>query len=160
LLLVESFEGLVRVDPATGNRRLAAPNSTFQVAPERIERLLDGRIDHSSFQPDITALFAYDLGTQTDTLFSGVFGGVTRGEGPEFAQLLDITVTADGRLVAYDAIGPTLFVIDPKSGNRRIASGGPGPIGEGPPLPEAVQRPLLVSFQPILEEKTSGRILH
>lgn len=123
LLVSDEFDGLVRIHRASGNRSLDYPVSDFQFNPRRIDLLADGRLVYSLNDPDVGAIYAFDLAGRTNTLLSGSFGGNERGAGEPLVSAGDLTVDYAGNVWVYDPSQAILFRIDPATGDRALISG-------------------------------------
>jgi len=140
LLVMEEYEGLVRVRLADGARTMAYPSTRFIEPPYRFDLLPDGRIVHLA--PGTDALFVFDPRTLVDRPLSGR----GRGEGPAPVALVDVAVAREGAVIVVDAGGPDVLAVDPASGDRELLSG--PQRGEGPGLPTALDRPALAVSAP------------
>jgi len=144
LLVMDQFEGLVRVRLTDGARTLEFPSTLFIEPPVRFDLLADGRIVH--LVPGTDALFVFDPRTRTDAVLSGRGSG----SGAELGALVDLAVAADGTVfvLAFDGEIPAVLAVDPATGNRLLISGGAEGRGAGEPLPTALDRATFATFAP------------
>lgn len=138
LLVMDEYEGLVRVRLADGARALAYPSTLFIEPPYRFDRLPDGRIVH--LVPGTDALFVFDPRTGSDAPLSGR----GRGAGPAFGALADVAVTTDGAAIVIGVAPSTVFAVDLTTGDRTVISG--AGRGAGEELPTGDDRPTLAGF--------------
>ncbi len=140
LLVMEEYEGLVRVSLDHGTRTMVYPSTQFIEPPYRFDRLPDGRVVHLA--PGTDALFVFDPHTRVDAPLSGR----GRGSGPPVGALSDLAVAPDGTVVVVDVMDPAVLAVDPTTGDRTLLTG--PKRGAGPALPTALDRPTLASFAP------------
>lgn len=140
LLVMDEYEGLVRVRLVDGARTLAFPSTLFIEPPVRFDLLPDGRIVHCV--PGTDAVFVFDPRTARDEPLSGR----GRGTGPAFGAVADVAVHPGGTIVALDVGDPALVSVDPATGDRSLVSG--AGRGGGEALPTADDRPTLAVYTP------------
>lgn len=142
LLVMDEFEGLVRVRLTDGVRTMEFPSTLFIEPPLRFDRLPDGRFVHCV--PGTDAVFVFDPRTRVDRPLSGRGSGV----GPALTSVADLVVAPDGTLFVVDVGEPAVVAIDPVTGDRRLVSGGAAQRGNGESLPTALDRPTFATFAP------------
>jgi len=138
LLVMDEYEGLVRIRLEDGARVMAYPSTLFIEPPVRFDRLRDGRIVH--LVPGTDALFVFDPRGPADAPLSGR----GRGGGPAFGALGDVAVAPGGPVLVFDVADPAVYAVDPSTGDRTLVSG--AARGRGPALPTALDRPTLAVF--------------
>ncbi len=138
LLIMDEYEGLVRVRLVDGARTMAFPSTLFIEPPVRFDLPLDGRIVHCI--PGTDAVFVFDPRTGVDAPMSGR----GYGSGHALGALADLAVHPGGGILAIDVGGPALISVDPATGDRTVISGPARGGGEG--LPTAIDRPTLATF--------------
>jgi outer membrane protein assembly factor BamB len=116
-LLVGNDQGILRVDPMTGDRTLVSG---------RPAREWDGvaiASDGTAYAVDriADAVFARPVGGGRFELVSGS----SRGTGPAIAEPKDLAIEMDGALLLVQGIGADamLLRIDPATGDRRLVAG-------------------------------------
>jgi hypothetical protein len=144
LLVMDQFEGLVRVRLTDGVRTAEYPSPLFIEPPLRFDLLADGRIVH--LVPGTDALFVFDPRTRTDAVLSGR----GNGSGAALGAVVDLAVAPDGTVFvfAFDGEIPAVLAVDPATGIRRLISGGAEGRGAGEPLPNALDRATFATFAP------------
>lgn len=120
LWLLLAFEGIIEVRMSTGDRRMAFPNSLFTVVPARFDLLRPTRLVYTANLAGEGTVFQYDTATGQDSIFSGDFGGLSRGQGEPIQTAGDVIVSSDGMVWVYDPEGARLFRIDPETGDRSV----------------------------------------
>lgn len=153
LLVADRFEGLIRVDVATGARERLPAEVAPLATPRRMDLLSVDTLVYAGLDPDVPALWVLNLATGRQQLLSGSFGGVDAGDGPPMAYISDLTVDSVGRLWVYDPVTPALFLISPE-GDRLIVSS--PEVGAGPPLFDAFSRPLMGTWFRAARRRESG----
>lgn len=121
LLVADRFEGLVRVAPVGGSRRVASGFDDLVEGPHRIERLPDGRVLHAFGSGDGRLVSVLDRKLHGATEFSGG----ARGSGPDFVGIVDFMATADGSIYVLDLGLNAVVAVDVSSGDRRIVADDP-----------------------------------
>ncbi len=157
LLVMDQYEGLVRVRLADGLRTMVYPNTSFIEPPIRFDLLRDGRIVH--VLPGTDAVFVFDPRTATDAPLSGR----GRGGGSEMGALSDVAVAPDGTVIVVTVAESAVLAVDPVTGDRTLVSG--AGRGDGPELPTGFDAPTLAGFAaesvpPDLESRRVRRHLH
>lgn len=147
LLYVNGDEGLMSVDPETGNRELIrlmsdetgedictyvmklSPSGSFVVAsPDEFY------FAWASFAGQLgtsRGVMKYDRTTDTCTTISSS-GDTNVGMGPAYSDLLSGLIMVDGSLYGTTFVGEALYRIDPESGQRQIVTKSATPeVGSG-----------------------------
>lgn len=145
LYVLDSVQGLFRVDLATGDRALAAPlpgTLHLAAAPEGALYVVDeegGRLDR------------LDPRTGERTPVSGP----ERGAGPDLLRPRHAAVGPTGEILLVDQ-GGRVLAVTPETGDRRVVSG--PEVGSGPELVD----PLLLALEPqghLVVVERDGRVL-
>lgn len=130
ILIADRFQGIFRMDRATGDLEIAFPSTDFLSSPYNIERLPSGQILHSLNQDDHN-LYLFDPDTKQDKILSAG-GPFPVGSGDPFVVVWDISVDNAGRIYVYDLGIPAIFEVIRATGERILVSS--AHRGEGPPL--------------------------
>jgi len=149
-LVVDRFEGVVRVALVGGTRTLAYPTSAFVEPPYRVEPLDGGRLAHAHGLDSSNAVYVFDPATGVDEPLSAL----GRGEGPLPVAIVDLALAPDGNLYLYDGVPPAVLAVDPLTGDRRVVSGGEEGRGSGIELPTLLDVPRFATFSPTDRPRT------
>ncbi len=156
VLVVDQFQGVIAIDTTDGGRTLRYPNTAFLELPWRIERLPSGELVHCLGEQGSDTLFQFNPLDGSDAVLSSGSPARPRGAGPAFMNVVDITISNNGSIYAYDMNPPALFQVNAKTGDRAIVSGGPQNRGSGPELPDGFNRITLAAGW--VEVKKSGEV--
>lgn len=127
-----------RLGSSIGRRRLATQRRCRRAGARRVflERLEQrAMLAASAFLPDVgnDAVYTVDLTNGTRAIFSQSSNdGAGRGSGPEFENLSDIALLANGDALATDKNLGAIFRVDANTGDRTILTG--SGAGSGPAL--------------------------
>ncbi len=146
-ILVLDREGVVKIDPLTGNRSLvsggAVGTGTQFNVPIGIALEDNGDILVSETGPGV--IFRVDPITGDRTFATG--GGV--GSGPDLLVAAGLAVNAEGLIFTTEAVTNALYSIDPVTGNRTLLSG--AGAGLGPDF----TTPAFITVVPVPEPSTA-----
>ena len=142
LLIMDEFEGLVRVRLTDGARTMEYPSTLFIEPPTHFDVLPDGRVVHCL--PGSDTVFVFDPRTRRDAVLSGR----GTGSGPPLGAVADLVVAPDGTVLVFDTVDPAVIAVDPAQGDRTLISGGAEGRGSGEPLPTALDRAAFATHAP------------
>ncbi|MEQ8820778.1 MAG: hypothetical protein RLY93_11090 [Sumerlaeia bacterium] len=157
LLVADAFEGLMYVDIPSGRVTSWNPGSILRSNPRRLDLAPDGRLLYSIADPDEAALWAVNLRTGTETLFSGSFGGIEAGDGPLFRSPSDIAVDARGNIWVYDALELSLYRLT-QDGDRTLVSS--PTVGSGDDFFSFQFSPSLATFEKAYPSQRLGWLVY
>lgn len=121
-------DGVVRVDPVSGDRVIVSDDETGTGPP--FDRPEDVAVENDGSivvtEPGIEAILRVDPVTGDRTIVSDI----DHGDGLELSNPMGIQVDSDGSLLVADAAIPGVFRVDPMTGDRTIVTG--RAVGTGP----------------------------
>jgi len=121
ILVADRFAGLVRIDPASGNRETGFVFPDLIEGPHRIERLPDGRVLHAFGAGDGRLISVFDRSLRVESELSGP----SRGAGPELLAIGDLVVAPDGSIFVHDFTQRAVIAVAPATGDRRVIAEDP-----------------------------------
>jgi hypothetical protein len=116
ILVADRFAGIVRIDPANGDREAAFVFPDLIEGPHRIERLPDGRVVHAFGAGDGRLISVFDRSLRVESELSGP----SRGSGPDLLGIGDIAVAPDGSIFVHDLARRAVIAVAPATGDRRV----------------------------------------
>ncbi len=146
-ILVTDVDGILTIDPLTGNRSLLS-NDDVGTGPDFSTPLgmaLEGNGNILVADFDLDAIFRVNSTTGDRTFASG--GGI--GSGPELQRPGGVAVNANGTIFATDQGANALYSINPITGDRALLSG--AAVGLGPDFNTAV----FITIVPVPEPSTA-----